>query len=78
MLYFFQILLPYPGIIYCLAQRDTEDLAAFLNSNGNISAAPYHANLDLEERSRTHSAWVKGTLQVTASNFYPREGKKCP
>lgn len=40
--------LPGSGIVYCLTQRDCEDLARFLRKNG-ILAQAYHAGLEQEE-----------------------------
>ncbi|VDL11012.1 unnamed protein product [Hymenolepis diminuta] len=51
------------GIIYCLSQKDTENLAEYLNKDG-IGAAFYHANVDPCRRERDHIAWLDGKIQV--------------
>ncbi len=37
------------GIVYCLAKKKTEEVAATLNENG-FTALPYHAGLDMRQR----------------------------
>nr|VZI37715.1 unnamed protein product [Spirometra erinaceieuropaei] len=49
------------GLIYCLSQKDTEDLAAALQQQG-IAAAFYHANVDAAHRSAVHSKWIDNQI----------------
>ncbi|CAH8525012.1 unnamed protein product, partial [Schistosoma turkestanicum] len=51
------------GIVYCFSQKDTEDVSSELNNFG-LKTAPYHANLDFNYRSRVHSDWIYGKIQV--------------
>jgi ATP-dependent DNA helicase Q1 len=51
------------GIVYCLTQRDTEDVAAELRKRG-LHASCYHANMDAISRSRVHADWSSNRLQV--------------
>ena len=51
------------GIVYCLTQKDTEQMAAKLSANG-IAAAFYHANMDPSHRESVHLAWSCGDIQV--------------
>jgi len=51
------------GIIYALSIKDTEDLALGLRDR-EIQAGWYHASMTPELRSKAHSQWLKGKLQV--------------
>ncbi|BHF57877.1 hypothetical protein SprV_0100082300 [Sparganum proliferum] len=51
------------GLIYCLSQKDTEDLSAALQQQG-IFAAFYHANIDAAHRSLVHSKWIDNHILV--------------
>ncbi|CAH8584201.1 unnamed protein product [Schistosoma margrebowiei] len=51
------------GIVYCFSQKDTEDVSSELKNFG-LKVAPYHANLDFNYRSRVHSDWSQGRIQV--------------
>jgi ATP-dependent DNA helicase RecQ len=51
------------GIIYCLAKRDVNDLAAKLQKKG-IYALPYHADLTAEMRQATQDAFVQEKCNV--------------
>ncbi|VDM02142.1 unnamed protein product [Schistocephalus solidus] len=50
-------------LIYCLSQKDTEDLSAVLQQQG-IAAAFYHANVDVAHRSAVHSKWIDNEILV--------------
>jgi len=52
------------GIVYCLSQRDTEEVANELCKRG-LKANSYHANIDANSRSRIHSDWSSNVLQVS-------------
>ncbi|NOZ79298.1 MAG: DNA helicase RecQ [Acidobacteria bacterium] len=51
------------GIVYCLARRDVDSLAARLADLG-YSVAPYHAGLSDEERKRNQDAFVNERVDV--------------
>lgn len=56
------------GIIYCLKRKTVEDLAQFLQVNG-ITALPYHAGLDSEERSHNQDAFLMEKVQVIVATI---------
>ena len=55
--------LPSLGIIYCMTQKDTEEVAKELQLNG-IKAFCYHAKMDASHRSKTHLRWINNDIQV--------------
>jgi len=54
------------GIIYCLSQKETEEVASQLRKR-QIAAHCYHANMDTETRSHVHHEWAKNELQVVVA-----------
>lgn len=56
------------GIIYCLNRKTTEELAEVLNVNG-ISAAPYHAGLEAQLRSKTQDQFLMEDLKVIVATI---------
>ena len=56
---------PGTGIVYVRNRKKTEELAAFLNSNG-ISASFYHAGLGAQSRADRQEKWKKGAVRVMA------------
>ncbi|MFZ6735710.1 DNA helicase RecQ [Undibacterium sp. Ji42W] len=46
------------GIVYCLSRKKVEETAEFLNENG-ISSLPYHAGMDLQDRSRNQARFLR-------------------
>lgn len=54
------------GIIYCLSQKETEEVASQLRKR-KIAAHCYHANMDPETRSHVHREWAKNELQVVVA-----------
>ena len=56
------------GIIYCLSRKKVEELAAVLQAN-DIKAAPYHAGLDSETRSRTQDDFLMEELDVIVATI---------
>ena len=56
------------GIIYCLARKTTEDLAAKLQKEG-IAAAVYHAGLPNSERDRVQDDFVADRTQVICATI---------
>lgn len=51
------------GIIYVRSRKKTEELSAFLNSNG-ITASFYHAGLGADSRSDRQEQWKKDKIRV--------------
>ena len=56
------------GIIYCLSRRKVEELAAVLQAN-DIKAAPYHAGLDSETRSKTQDGFLMEEIDVIVATI---------
>jgi len=56
------------GIIYCLARKTTEELAATLQLYG-VSTAAYHAMLSPEERNRVQDDFVNDRVQVVCATI---------
>ncbi|XP_077450666.1 ATP-dependent DNA helicase Q1 isoform X2 [Stigmatopora argus] len=54
------------GIIYVFSQKDAESVSSQLQQR-DISAAPYHANLNSDEKSGTHRKWSAGQIQVVVA-----------
>ncbi|MBR7791690.1 DNA helicase RecQ [Undibacterium sp. FT147W] len=46
------------GIVYCLSRKKVEETADFLNENG-ITSLPYHAGMDMTERSRNQARFLR-------------------
>ena len=53
------------GIVYVRSRKKTEELAAFLSSNG-ISSSFYHAGLGTDSRSDRQAKWKSGEIRVMA------------
>lgn len=53
------------GIVYVRSRKKTEELAAFMASNG-ISASFYHAGLGPQSRADRQEKWKKGEIRVMA------------
>ena len=56
------------GIVYCLARKEVEDLAATLRVN-NISALPYHAGMDAASRTANQDAFLMEECQVIVATI---------
>lgn len=56
------------GIIYCLSRKKVEELAAVLLAN-DIKAAPYHAGLDSEVRSKTQDQFLMEDIDVIVATI---------
>ncbi|MFZ6746711.1 DNA helicase RecQ [Undibacterium sp. JH2W] len=46
------------GIVYCLSRKKVEETAEFLNENG-ITSLPYHAGMELADRSRNQARFLR-------------------
>ncbi len=56
------------GIIYCLSRKTVEELAEHLRVN-DIKAAPYHAGLDQEVRSRTQDDFLMERIDIIVATI---------
>lgn len=56
------------GIVYCMARRETEELADFLRAN-NLQADYYHAGQTPRERRRVQQAWLSGSIKVVCATI---------
>lgn len=56
------------GIIYCLSRKKVEELAQKLKLNG-FKAAPYHAGLDTEVRTKTQDDFLKEEIDVIVATI---------
>lgn len=56
------------GIVYCLSQKDTEQVASDLSARG-IKAQPYHANLDAQVRSKVHDNWLNNKVSTICATI---------
>ncbi len=56
------------GIIYCLARKTTEDLAARLRLDG-VAAAPYHAGMEGDDRARHQEAFLRDEVRVICATI---------
>ncbi|GAB4245070.1 MAG: DNA helicase RecQ [Thermoleophilia bacterium] len=54
------------GIVYCLSRKRVEQVAGRLQQAG-IEAAPYHAGLPAEERTRVQEAFQRDDLRVVVA-----------
>jgi ATP-dependent DNA helicase RecQ len=46
------------GIVYCLSRKKVEETAEFLNESG-ISALPYHAGMEITQRTRNQARFLR-------------------
>ena len=56
------------GIIYCLSRKKVEELAEFLQVN-KISAKPYHAGMDAQQRSETQDDFIMERIDVIVATI---------
>ncbi|ORX66238.1 ATP-dependent DNA helicase [Anaeromyces robustus] len=57
------------GIIYCLSQRNCEDLAMKLKKKYGISAEFYHAGLDESDRNTIQHLWSINQIQIIVATI---------
>jgi ATP-dependent DNA helicase RecQ len=55
-----------PGIVYCIRRSDVDDLAARLKAL-KIRAAPYHAGMEDDARTRTQDRFSSGEIDVVVA-----------
>lgn len=61
---------PGPAIVYVNRRKSAQQLAKVLNQN-RLSAAWYHAGLEVEERDKTQEAWIKDKVRImVATNAF--------
>ncbi len=56
------------GIVYCLARRTVDEVAAFLAAHG-VPARPYHAGLDAGTRAEAQSRFLREDGQVMVATI---------
>jgi ATP-dependent DNA helicase RecQ len=56
------------GIIYCQSRKGAESLALKLNEDG-VKAAPYHAGLEREDRSRNQEQFLRDEVRVVCATI---------
>ena len=56
------------GIIYCLSRKKVEELAETLQVNG-ISALPYHAGMDSDQRSENQDRFLMEKVEVIVATI---------
>lgn len=56
------------GIIYCMSRKNTESVAAYLNTVG-ISARFYHAGMNTDERNEVQEVFMKDETQVICATI---------
>ncbi|KAM4820402.1 ATP-dependent DNA helicase Q1 [Thomomys bottae] len=54
------------GIVYCFSQKDSEQVTISLQKLG-IRAGAYHANMEAEDKTKVHTRWAAGQLQVVVA-----------
>jgi len=54
------------SIVYCIARKDTEQMAAYLADNG-IRSAHYHAGMEAAERRRTQDRFAAEEIDVVTA-----------
>ncbi|CAF3442463.1 unnamed protein product [Rotaria socialis] len=56
------------GIVYCLSQKDVEDVCFELQQN-NIKAGCYHAGLSATARTQIHEKWLQSKVHVICATI---------
>ncbi|CAF3415482.1 unnamed protein product [Rotaria sp. Silwood1] len=56
------------GIVYCLSQKDAEDVCVELQRN-DIKAGCYHAGLSSEARTQVHEKWLQNQVHVICATI---------
>ncbi len=57
-----------PVIVYCLSKKNTEDLSAYLNTQGIVSAF-YHAGMDSKLRTKVHHQFLDGEIECVCGTI---------
>ena len=56
------------GIVYCFSQKDVEQVCIDLLTGG-VSATCYHGSMDARDRTKAHTEWCDGKMQVSISRM---------
>ena len=56
------------GIVYCLSRKRVDELAEKLRADG-VSALPYHAGLEADQRSRNQDAFIKDDARIIVATI---------
>ena len=56
------------GIVYCLSRKSTEEVAQHLMRSG-ITAAPFHAGMTDERKSRVYNGFMKDDIQIVCATI---------
>lgn len=56
------------GIVYCLTQKDSEKLAAYLVKNG-VKCDYYHAGMNQSDRELVQAGWSCGVIQIVCATI---------
>lgn len=56
------------GIIYCQARKTADNLASRLNASG-VKSAPYHAGMEVAERSRNQESFLRDEVRVICATI---------
>jgi ATP-dependent DNA helicase RecQ len=56
------------GIVYCASRKTADSIARKLNADG-VSARPYHAGLEAEERSRHQEMFLRDDVRVVSATI---------
>ena len=56
------------GLVYCLSCKEVDTLSKGLNDSG-LSAAGYHAQMDLSERQKSYEKWMSGKALVIVATI---------
>jgi RecQ family ATP-dependent DNA helicase len=56
------------GIVYCQARKTAEDLARKLNED-RVAAAPYHAGLSADDRTKNQEAFLRDEVRVVCATI---------
>jgi len=56
------------GIVYCQSRKSAESVAARLNEDG-VKAAPYHAGMEADDRSRNQELFLRDEVRVICATI---------
>ena len=56
------------GIVYCQSRKSSESVAGRLNADG-VKAAPYHAGMEAEDRSRNQELFLRDEVRVICATI---------
>lgn len=56
------------GIVYCLSRKRVDELAGKLRADG-VSALPYHAGLEAEDRRRNQDAFIRDDARIIVATI---------